>query len=63
MLGVVWPPGLHVLPVALLLVSVMVLPAQKLVGPLIVGVEGSAVALTTWGALVALHPLANTVTV
>ena len=51
------------LPVALLLLNMMLLPAQKLVGPLIVGVLGSGVELTTWGALVALHPLANTVTV
>jgi hypothetical protein len=62
MLCVVWPPGLHTLPVALLLLSVMLLPAQKLDGPLIVGVAGSAVCVTTLFALVALHPLAVTVT-
>jgi hypothetical protein len=46
MLCVVWPPGLHTLPVALLLLSVMLLPAQKLDGPLIVGVAGALFTVT-----------------
>ena len=50
------------MPVALLLVSVMLLPAQKLLGPLIVGVDGSGVDVTTLAALVALQPPAVTVT-
>ena len=62
MLCVVAPPGLHTLPVALLLVSVMLLPAQKLLGPLIVGVDGNGVDVTGNAALVALQPPAVTVT-
>ena len=48
MLCVLWPPGLHTLPVALLLVSVTLPPAQKVVGPpaLIVGVAGFAFTVT-----------------
>ena len=56
MLWVVWPPGLHTLPVALLLVKVMLAPEQRLDGPLIVGVAGSASIVTTLFALVTLQP-------
>jgi hypothetical protein len=64
MLCVLWPPGLHTLPVALLLVSVTLPPAQKVVGPpaLIVGVAGFGVTVTVVPALVALQPLLVTVT-
>jgi hypothetical protein len=64
MLCVLWPPGLHTLPVALLLVSVTLPPAQKVVGPpaLIVGVVGFGVTVTVVPALVALQPLLVTVT-
>ena len=51
MLCVVAPPGLHTLPVALLLLKVMLLPAQKLDGPLIDGVAGTAFSVTTTVAL------------
>ncbi len=61
-LWAVLPPGLHTLPVALLLVNTMLLPAQKLDAPLIVGVEGKGVEVTTLPALVALQPLDVTVT-
>ena len=55
MLCVVSPPGLHTLPVVLLLVKVMLAPAQKLLGPVIVGVAGSASMVTTLFTLVALQ--------
>ena len=59
----VWPSGLHTLPVALLLVKVMLAPAQRLEGPPIVGVVGSASMVTTLLALVAVQPAAfDTVT-
>ncbi len=51
MLSVVAPPGLQTLPVALLLVNTMLLPAQKLDGPLIVGVAGAGFSVTTTVAL------------
>ena len=52
-------PVLHTLPVALLLVSVTLPPAQKVNGPpaLIVGVAGLGFTVTVVPALVALHPL------
>ena len=50
------------MPVALLLVNVMLPPAHRLDGPLIVGVAGGASIVTTLFALVALQPLAPTVT-
>ena len=56
MLCVVAPPGLHTLPVALLLVSVMLLPAQKLLGPLIVGVDGSGTTVIEVLAVASGHP-------
>ncbi len=64
MLWVVAPPGLHTLPVALLLVSTTLPPAQKVVGPpaVIVGVVGFGFTVTVVPALVALHPLLVTVT-
>ena len=62
MLCVVCPPGLHTLPVALLLVKVMLAPVQKLFGPVIVGEAGNASMVTTLFTLVALQ-LAAFVTV
>jgi hypothetical protein len=61
MLCDVAPPGLHTLPVALLLVSTTFPPAQKVVGPpaAIVGVAGSGFTVTLVAALVALQPLAS----
>ena len=59
----VWPSGFHTLPVALLLVKVILAPEQRLDGPLIVGVAGSASMVTTLLALVAVQPAAfDTVT-
>ena len=55
-------PLLQTLPVALLLVSTELLPAQKLKSPLIVGVAGVAPSVTVKFALVALQPFAPTVT-
>ena len=46
------------LPVAAEEVSVIVLPAQKELGPLMVGVGGAALAVTTNGAEVAEQPAA-----
>lgn len=51
----VFAPLLHTLPVELLLVKVMLDPAQTLEGPLIVGVTGGVSVVTTLFALVALH--------
>ena len=55
---------LHTLPVALLLVSTTLPPAQKVVGPLavIVGVAGIGFTTTLVAALVALQPPLVTVT-
>ena len=53
---------LQTLLAALLLVSAVLLPAQKLKSPLIVGVAGVAPSVTTKFALVALQPFAPTVT-
>lgn len=54
-LWVVLPPGLQVLPLVLLLVSVTLPPVQKDVGPdaLMVGVAGAAFTVTVTGTAVA----------
>jgi hypothetical protein len=58
MLWVVAPPGLHTLPVALLLVSTTLPPAQKVVGPpaLIVGVGLALTVTGTWAVAFVPHP-------
>lgn len=56
MLCVVWLPGLQRFPVALLLVNVMLDPAQTRDGPVIIGVAGNVSTVTTVFVLVELHP-------
>jgi len=52
----VFAPLLHILPVALLLLKVMLAPAQRLEGPLIVGIAGKPSTVTNRFALVLLQP-------